>query len=101
MFWMLLVYVIASGSFQGQPAITPSFHGASYSTKEDCEAAARTVSSYSSSGLDDISKVGMFMVCAPVNPPPPPPVVKAEAVPPPQQQPAFPLYPPPPKRNGH
>lgn len=98
MLWMLLVYLVASNGYQGQPTLTPSFHGASYPTKEDCEAAARTVSSYASSGTEDIGKVGMFMVCAPVNPPPVQPAPQASAAPDPS--PAFPLYPPP-KRDSH
>lgn len=99
MLWMLLVYLIASNGYQGQPSLSPSFHGATYPTKEDCEAAARTVSSYPAPHLDDVGKVGMFMVCAPVNPPPvepDPPKPTASTSP----EPAFPLYPPP-KRPKH
>lgn len=101
MLWMLLVYVVAASGYQGEPALTPSFHGATYPTKEDCEAAAHTVDAFPSAGMDDITKVGLYVVCAPVNPPPPPPVKAAEA-PPPQPQPGFLLYPaapPPPKRT--
>jgi hypothetical protein len=100
---MLLVYVVASNGYQGQPTLTPSFHGATYPTKEDCEAAARTVDAYPAANLNDIGKVGLYTVCAPVNPPPPPPVKSAEQ-PAPQPQPGFLMYPaapPPPKRGSH
>ncbi|HWD49803.1 MAG TPA: hypothetical protein VG309_07735 [Rhizomicrobium sp.] len=103
MFWMLLVYVVTSAGYQSPPAMSPSFHAATYPTKEDCEAAAHTVIPIATPDMDDVSKVRLFMVCAPVNPPPPPPVKAAEQ-PAPVQQPGFLLYPaapPPPKRTGH
>lgn len=101
MLWMLLVYVVASNGYQGQPTLTPSFHGATYPTKEDCEAAARTVNAYPAAGLEDIGKVGLYMVCAPTNPPPPAPAKTADQ--PQQPQPGFLLYPaaPPPPKRGH
>jgi len=102
MLWMLLVYVITATGYQSQPALSPSFHAATYPTKEDCEAAAHTVTAIPPSDMDDVSRVRLYMVCAPVNPPPPPPVKAAEQ-PAPQQQPGFLLYPsaPPPPKRGH
>ncbi len=91
---MLLVYLVASNGYQGQPSLSPSFHGATYPTKEDCEAAARTVTSYPAPHLDDVGKIGMFMVCAPVNPPPSP-VALAKPLASTPEEPTFPLYPPP------
>jgi hypothetical protein len=92
MLWMLLVYVVAGSGFNVQPTLAPSFHGATFQTKEECEAAARTLSTYATPGLDDFAKVGLFTVCAPVLPPPPAP---PKAEPAPAQQPMFPVYPPP------
>jgi hypothetical protein len=95
MLWMLLVYIVAGNGYNGQPSLSPSFHGATFQTKEDCEAAARTVSTYATPKLDDIAKYGMITVCAPVLPPPPPPPAPKAAPEPVPQQSLFPLYPPP------
>jgi hypothetical protein len=92
---MLLVYLVASNGYQGQPTLTPSFHGATYPTKEDCEAAARTVSLYSPSGTEDIGKVGMFIVCAPINPPLVQPESAPKATTDSSNTLSFPAYPPP------
>ncbi|MEI9888967.1 MAG: hypothetical protein WDN08_21190 [Rhizomicrobium sp.] len=94
MLWMLLVYVIGSNGYAGQPVMTSSFHGATYPTKAECAAAASSVGLYkSSSEVDDIAKVGLVLVCAPVSPAPvaPPPQAAAEPV---QSQSPFPPYPP-------
>jgi hypothetical protein len=102
MLWMLLVYVIASNGYNGQPSLSSSFHGATFPNKEDCETAARTVGLYEAKGTEDIGKAGLIVVCAPVLPPPPPPPPappKATAEAPAAPSP-FPLYPPP-KRSGH
>jgi|ERR1700733_2586574 len=100
MLWMLLVYVLASNGYNGAPALSPSFHGATFATKQDCEAAARTVTLYASPGADDVSKTALVTVCAPILPPPAPSETKP-AQPPVQQEPQYPLFPPPPKHSGH
>ncbi len=66
MVWMLLVYVVVSNGFNSPPSVTPSFHGATYASKEECTAAAASVSVLTAPGTDDISKVGLVTVCAPV-----------------------------------
>ena len=96
MLWMLLVYLMASNGYQGQPTLTPSFHGATYPTKEDCEAAAHTVAFSTPGNIEDIGKVGFVTVCAPVNPPPPVKVAQD-----PQPQPSTFLLYPPPKSGQH
>src|SRR5580658_7363771 len=101
MLWILLVYVVAANGYAGQPTLAPSFHGATYPTKEACAAAARTVELYKSSAeVDDIAKVGVITVCAPVLPIPPAPAPQASADPVQSQDP-FPPYPPalPPKKH--
>jgi hypothetical protein len=100
MLWMLLVYVIASNGYNGQPSLSSSFHGATFPTKEACEAAARTVSTYSTPGTDDIAKAGLITVCAPVLPPPPVPTPSKAAAEVPVYQSPFPPLPPP-KRLSH
>jgi hypothetical protein len=102
--WMLLIYVVAGNGYNSQPSLSPSFHAATFQTKEDCETAARAVGTFASPHMDDITKFGIITVCAPVLPPPPPPA--PAAAPPPKVTPSavpdplFPFYPPP-KRATH
>jgi hypothetical protein len=98
---MLLIYVIAGNGFNTQSSLSSSFHGATFQTKEDCETAARTVSSFATPPTADFTKYGIIMVCAPVDPPPvtPAPSPK-EVTPAPAPEPLFPPYPPP-KRGTH
>jgi hypothetical protein len=101
MLWMLLIYVVASNGYNGQPALSSSFHGATFPNRESCEAAARTLSTYSTPGTDDIAKAGLITVCAPVLPSPPVLVSPKPATElPTEQQPQFPSFPPP-KRVSH
>jgi hypothetical protein len=94
---MLLIYVVASNGYNGQPSLSSSFHGATFPNKEACEAAAHTISTYSTPGTDDIAKAGLITVCAPVLPIPTSP----RAAEPPAEQPQFPSFPPPPKHVSH
>lgn len=95
MLWMLLVYVAVANGYASTPTLAPSFHGATFATSDECQAAARKVTSYATPGTDDIAKSGLILVCAPASPQP-------EAAAPPQpttvyvpvQQPLFPAYPP-------
>jgi hypothetical protein len=101
MLWILLVYVVASNGYAGQPVISPSFHGATFATKDECATAAKTVAIYPALGeSDDIGKTGLVTVCAPVLPAPvtPPPQASTD---PAQAQDPFPAYSPatPPKRK--
>lgn len=100
MLWMLLVYVVAANGYAGAPAITSGAHGATFATREECDEAARKVTSYAAPGTDDIARSGLIMVCAPVlppEPPPPPPAPATVVIPPPQPAfPAYPAFPPPP-----
>lgn len=104
MLWMLLVYVVAGNGFNTLSSLSPSFHAATFQTKEDCETAARTVSSSASPHMEDFTKFGVITVCAPVLPPPAPPAPAepppAKVTPPPVTDPLFPIYPPP-KRGAH
>ncbi len=72
MLWMLLVYVVGSNGYAGQPVLTPSFHGATFPTKEECASAAKTVELYKSfrRSPTNLAKVGLVLVCAPVSPAP-------------------------------
>jgi len=98
MLWMLLVYVVASNGYASAPTITPSFHGATFTTSEECNAAARKVSLYSTPGTDDIAKSGMILVCSPAQADPPPPAPPAPIVVqvPQSMPPTYPSFPPPP-----
>jgi hypothetical protein len=98
---MLLIYVVATNGFNGQPSLSSSFHGATFPNKEACEAAARTIGTYSTPGTDDIVKTGLITVCAPVLPPPPIPAPPKAVAEPPAAQPQFPSFPPPPKHVSH
>ena len=101
MLWMLLVYVVASNGFNGNPSISSSFHGATFATKEACLAAAATVTVYSPPGTDDVTKSGLVMVCAPAQPPPPDAAPTQALSATPMQQSPFPAYPPAAARPHH
>ena len=99
MLWMLLVYVVAANGYAGSPVITPSFHGATFATKDECATAAKTVGVYAEL-TDDLGKVGIVALCAPVLPTPVPPSPQGSTEPAQAQDP-FPPYAPatPPKRK--
>jgi hypothetical protein len=116
MLWMLLVYVVASNGFNAAPAVSPSFHGATFDTKEDCEVAARTVSLSTSPGVEDVAKATLLTVCAPVRPPPTEAKLAQPSVqtstqyssvqtstqyPSVQTSTQYPSFPPPPKHNRY
>ncbi len=96
MLWMLVIYVVAANGYAGPPVITSSFHGATYATKDECATAAKTVGLYPSVP-DDIAKVGLVAVCAPVSPAPP--AQQQASADPAQAENPFPAYAPPPRKK--
>ena len=91
MLWMLLVYVVAANGYAGPPVITPSFHGATFPTKDECLTAARAVEMPApGKEVDDIAKAAVITVCAPAQPAPPPSSAAQASADPVQAQDPFP-----------
>ena len=99
MVWVLLVYVVASNGYAAAPSVTSSFHGATFTTRDECSAAARSVAISTSPGTDDVAKSGLILVCAPAQPQPDPAPAAEIIAPAPLQQQLFP--PPPPLPAKH
>jgi hypothetical protein len=67
MLWMLVVYVVTSNGYGGRPLITSSFHGATFASQKACSSAAATAGVTPPSPGDDLTRVGLVAVCAPVD----------------------------------